>query len=50
MKYKVLKGFFKQSEQKNYSIGDTIELSDEDAETMVKYDLVEKIKEPKTKK
>lgn len=49
MKYKVLKGFFKQSEQKNYAIDDVIELSEEDAENMLKYDLVEKIKETKKK-
>jgi len=40
MKYEVLKPFFKQSEQKNYAIGDFIELSEEDAENMLKYDLV----------
>ena len=33
-KYKVIKPFFKLSEQKNYSIGDTIELSDLDAKAM----------------
>jgi hypothetical protein len=29
--YKVIKPFFKLSEQKNYAIGETIELSKEDA-------------------
>lgn len=33
-KYKVIKAFFKLSEQKNYVIGDTIELSDKDAKAM----------------
>lgn len=33
-KYKVIKPFFKLSEKKNYSIGDFIELSDEDAKSM----------------
>lgn len=36
-KYKVIKAFFKQSEKKNYSIGDTIELSNEDAQNMLEY-------------
>ena len=45
--YTVLKPFFKQSEQKNYNIGDFIELSREDAEPMLKYDLVEEYKELK---
>jgi hypothetical protein len=46
-KYTVLKPFFKLSEQKNYAIGDTIELSDDDASDMVKYDLVKEIKSKK---
>lgn len=33
-KYKVVKGFYKLSDKKNYAIGDTIELSDEDAKAM----------------
>lgn len=33
-KYKVINPFFKLSEKKNYSIGDFIELSDEDAKSM----------------
>jgi len=47
MKYEVLKPFFKNSEQKNYEIGDTIELSEEVAADMVKYDLVKEIKAKK---
>ena len=35
--YKVLKPFFKLSEKKNYSIGDTIELSKEEAQNMLEY-------------
>jgi hypothetical protein len=50
MKYEVLKPFFKNSEQKNYETGDTIELSEEDASNMVKYDLVKEIKPVKAKK
>jgi len=50
MKYEVLIPFFKLSEQKNYEVGDTIELSKEDASDMVKYDLVKEIKESKPKK
>jgi hypothetical protein len=42
-KYKVIKDFFKLSEQKNYFAGDTIELSKEDFERM--FDCVEEIKE-----
>ena len=33
-KYKVIKAFFKLSEQKNYEIGDTIDLSEKDAKAM----------------
>ena len=44
-KYKVIKAFFKLSEQKNYEIGDTIELSDKDAKAMDWY-----VVEIKTKK
>jgi len=47
MKFEVLKPFFKLSEQKNYEIGSVIELSKEDAENMVKYDLVKEIKAKK---
>lgn len=47
-KYKVIKDFFKLSEQKNYKIGDTIELSDKDAKAMDWY--VVEIKETKPKK
>lgn len=35
MKYKVLKPFFKLSEQRNYSIDEVIELSKEDAQAML---------------
>lgn len=42
MKYEVLKPFFKQSEQKNYIVGELIELSEEESTTMLKYDLVAK--------
>lgn len=46
-KYKVIKSFFKLSEQKNYYIDDTIELSIEDAKAMDWY--VVEIKQPKNK-
>jgi hypothetical protein len=36
-KYKVLKPFFKLSEQKDYNIGDTIELEKEYAQTILEY-------------
>lgn len=45
--YKVIKPFFKLSEQKNYYINDTIELSIEDAKAMDWY--VVEIKEDKQK-
>ena len=50
MKFKVLKPFFKLSEQKNYAIGDTIELSKEDAEAMLLDNFIEEVKEKKVKK
>ena len=50
MKFKVLKPFFKLSEQKNYAIGDTIELSKEDAEAMLNDNFIEEVKEKKVKK
>ena len=43
-KYEVLKPFFKLSEQKIYEVGELIELSDDDAKDMLKYDLVKKPK------
>jgi len=46
-KYKVIKPFFKLSEQKNYVINDIIELSAEDAKSMNWY--VVEIKEDKLK-
>ena len=46
--YKVIKPFFKLSEKKNYSIGDSIELTPEDAKAMDWYVVEEK--ETKTKK
>ena len=36
-KYKVIKPFFKLSEQKNYNIDDIIELTSEDANNMIDY-------------
>jgi hypothetical protein len=50
MKYIALKPFFKLSEQKNYAIGDTIELSKEDAEAMLNDGFLEEVKEPKKAK
>lgn len=44
MKYVALKPFFKLSEQKNYSIGDIIELSKEDAEAMLNDGFLEEVK------
>ena len=50
MKYVALKPFFKLSEKKNYAIGDTIELSKEDAEAMLNDNFIEEVKEKKVKK
>jgi len=50
MKYIALKPFFKLSEQKNYAIGDTIELSKEDAEAMLNDGFLEEVKVSKPKK
>ena len=44
MTFKVLKPFFKLSEQKNYLVDQTIELTKEDAEAMVKDGFLEEIK------
>ena len=46
-KYKVIKAFFKLSEQKNYYIDDIIQLSSEDAKAMDWY--VIEIKQTKNK-
>jgi hypothetical protein len=48
--YIVIKSFFKLSDQKDYIIGDNIELSKEDAERFLKNGLVEKPKAVKAKK
>lgn len=50
MKFKVLKPFFKLSEQKNYAIDETIELSKEDAEAMLNDGFLEEVKESKKAK
>ena len=50
MKFKVLKPFFKLSEQKNYLVDETIELSKEDAEAMVNDGFLQEVKESKSKK
>lgn len=42
--YEVLKSFFKLSEQKNYEIGDIVQLSDDDAKDLIKYNFVKKTK------
>lgn len=50
--YIVIAPFFRLSEQKNYNVGDVIELSKEDGERFIDNKLVEKekIKTPKAKK
>jgi hypothetical protein len=48
MKFKVLKPFFKLSEQKNYAIDETIDLSKEDAEAMLTEGYLQEFKETKT--
>ena len=50
MKYKVLKPFFKLSEGKNYSVGETIEMPKNDAQAMYLDGYLEEVKEVKTKK
>ncbi len=47
-KYNVIKAFYKLSEKKNYNIGETIELSNDDAKAMNWY--VVEVKEVKPKK
>jgi len=49
MKFKVLKPFFKLSEQKNYAIDETIDLSKEDAEGMLLEGYLEELKVKETK-
>jgi hypothetical protein len=46
-KYKVIKPFFKLSEQKDYYIDDIIELSDEDGKAMDWYVVLNEIKKVK---
>lgn len=48
-KYKVLIACYKQSDKKNYTIGDEIDLTEDYAELMIKEGRVEKIN-PETKK
>lgn len=50
MKFKVLKPFFKLSEQKNYAIGEIIELSKEDGQNLLTDGFVEELKEIKKTK
>ena len=50
MKFKVLKPFFKLSNRQNYSIGEEIELSKEDAEAMLNDGFLEEVKASKPKK
>ena len=50
MTYKVIKGFFKLSNNKTYNIGDEIDLTDLEAKEKAKEGLIElKVKEVKTK-
>jgi hypothetical protein len=48
--YIVIKSFYKLSEQKNYSVGDLIELSKEDAVLLIENEFIEKQKATKAKK
>jgi hypothetical protein len=48
--YKVIKFLHKLSEAKDYAIGDTIKLSKEEAEVLLKEKFVEAAKETKAKK
>jgi len=49
MKFTALKPFYYLPEKKNYAIGDTIELSKEDAEAMLKDGFLEEVKIKKEK-
>jgi len=49
MKYKVLKPFFKVSEQKNYEVDDDAEFSKEEAEAMLTDGYLEEVKSKKEK-
>lgn len=42
-KYKVIRGFFKISEQKNYNIGDKIELTESEASILIEDNAIEDI-------
>ena len=46
MKFKVLKPFFKLSEQRNYSVDEVIELSKEDAQAMLNDNFIEDVNKP----
>jgi hypothetical protein len=48
--YKVIKFLHKLSEGKDYAIGDTIKLSKEDADVLLKEKFVEAAKQPKATK
>ena len=48
-KYKVIKAFYKLSEAKNYSKGDEIELSSNEAEKLTKHGYLAEEKEPYSK-
>ena len=54
MKYKVIKGFYKLSNQITYNVGDEIELTETEAKEKAKEGLIEfkvkEVKEPKEKK
>jgi hypothetical protein len=49
MKYTVLKPFYYLPEKKNYDIGDSIELSKEGSEAMLKDGFLEEVKTKKEK-
>ena len=54
MKYKVIKSFYKLSNQTTYNVGDEIELTEAEAKEKAKEGLIEfkvkEVKEPKDKK
>lgn len=51
MKYKVIKSFYKLSNQTGYKLGDEIELTETEAKEKAKEGLIElKVKEPKAPK
>lgn len=48
-KYLVLKPFWKRSQDRNYTVGETAEFEPKDVERLLQYGYVEEVKETKPK-